>query len=349
MPVETATYVSQLSAADPVHTDGLNQADSHLRLIKQTLQATFPNASGPITGNSTQLNQAANANQNPGVHEVAPNGTTASAKVMLDGVAGSGAVTIANTGTNGQPGALSITANDATNANPITALLLSQAGALSTPLSVNSASIQKGGNELLPTGIICMWSGAANAIPGGWALCNGANGTPNLQNCFVLGAGLTYSVGQTGGATSQTPTTTSTGTHSHGGNTGYSPALPMTATTDSQGLHAHGFATGQTTLSTAQLPPHDHGIGGAAVMADNLTGGLFGSGGFAFGTETAQSVGAGGGHDHPISADGSHAHNVTVSDVPAHAHGIPTDGLHTHAVTVSTMPPYYALCFIMKL
>lgn len=43
MPLETATYVSQLDAANPAHTDGLNASDAHARLIKSTLQATFPN------------------------------------------------------------------------------------------------------------------------------------------------------------------------------------------------------------------------------------------------------------------------------------------------------------------
>ena len=39
-----------------------------------------------------------------------------------------------------------------------------------------------------PTGGIIMWSGSVATIPSGWALCNGANGTPNLRNKFILGA-----------------------------------------------------------------------------------------------------------------------------------------------------------------
>ena len=34
-----------------------------------------------------------------------------------------------------------------------------------------------------------MWSGAENAIPTGWVLCNGTNSTPDLRNRFVVGAG----------------------------------------------------------------------------------------------------------------------------------------------------------------
>lgn len=38
-------------------------------------------------------------------------------------------------------------------------------------------------------GIISMWSGTVASIPAGWVLCDGNNGTPNLQDYFILGAG----------------------------------------------------------------------------------------------------------------------------------------------------------------
>ena len=52
----------------------------------------------------------------------------------------------------------------------------------------------------IPSGGIIIWSGASNAIPSGWYLCNGSNGTPDLRNRFVVGAGSTYAVGNTGGS-----------------------------------------------------------------------------------------------------------------------------------------------------
>ena len=63
------------------------------------------------------------------------------------------------------------------------------------------------GNGTFPLGGIIMWSGAISAIPTGWSLCDGSNGTPDLRNKFVLGATNdgsdgTYpgiSVSQTGG------------------------------------------------------------------------------------------------------------------------------------------------------
>ncbi len=44
-----------------------------------------------------------------------------------------------------------------------------------------------------------MWSGAVDAIPNGWTLCNGQNNTPDLKNRFIVGAGDEYSVGDVGG------------------------------------------------------------------------------------------------------------------------------------------------------
>ena len=73
----------------------------------------------------------------------------------------------------------------------------------------------------VPTGGIFIWSGAQNAIPTGWALCNGSNSTPDLRDRFVVGAGNTYSVNNTGGSAnavvvSHTHTTSSAGSHGHG-------------------------------------------------------------------------------------------------------------------------------------
>ena len=52
----------------------------------------------------------------------------------------------------------------------------------------------------IPSGGIIIWSGSSASIPSGWYLCNGSNGTPDLRNRFVVGAGSTYAVGNTGGS-----------------------------------------------------------------------------------------------------------------------------------------------------
>ncbi len=70
----------------------------------------------------------------------------------------------------------------------------------------------------VPKGAIMMWSGAVGNIPAGWALCDGANGTPNLSGRFVVGyeAGREdYAVGQTGGKESVTLTAEQSGLPAH--------------------------------------------------------------------------------------------------------------------------------------
>ena len=54
--------------------------------------------------------------------------------------------------------------------------------------------------NVIPTGVITMWYGSIASIPVGWYLCNGANGTPNLQDRFIVGAGSIYAVNATGGS-----------------------------------------------------------------------------------------------------------------------------------------------------
>jgi hypothetical protein len=67
----------------------------------------------------------------------------------------------------------------------------------------------------VPSGGIILWSGSTGSVPSGWYLCDGTNGTPDLRNSFIVGAGNTYAVGATGGTAdaivvSHTHTATST-------------------------------------------------------------------------------------------------------------------------------------------
>tara|TARA_R110002051_G_scaffold86498_2_gene152379 strand:- start:48054 stop:48653 length:600 start_codon:yes stop_codon:yes gene_type:complete len=70
---------------------------------------------------------------------------------------------------------------------------------------------------VMPSGGIIMWSGALNKIPQGWALCNGQNGTPDLQDKFIVGAGQKYAVQQTGGLDAVTLLENQMPVHTHQG------------------------------------------------------------------------------------------------------------------------------------
>jgi microcystin-dependent protein len=67
----------------------------------------------------------------------------------------------------------------------------------------------------IPAGLIAMWSGSIGSIPSGWYLCDGSNGTPNLTDRFIVGAGTTYAVNATGGATTVSLASTNLPAHTH--------------------------------------------------------------------------------------------------------------------------------------
>ena len=100
------------------------------------------------------------------------------------------------------------------------------------------------------TGMILLWSGAANAIPTGWVLCDGNNSTPNLTDRFVVGAGNSYSVGDNGGSNTATDTVSISGSDTVNitvsGNTGQPSAtgnagFPLSYSFGS-GTHTHSFS-----------------------------------------------------------------------------------------------------------
>lgn len=69
--------------------------------------------------------------------------------------------------------------------------------------------------NVLPSGLISLWSGAVTDIPEGWALCNGENKTPDLRDKFVIGAGNAYPVKSEGGEARHVLTRAEMPSHSH--------------------------------------------------------------------------------------------------------------------------------------
>ena len=74
------------------------------------------------------------------------------------------------------------------------------------------------GSTGIPSGFIGLWSGAANAIPSGWYLCNGSNGTPDLRGKFVVGYDNNdsdFDVNDTGGEKTKLLGTANLPPHTH--------------------------------------------------------------------------------------------------------------------------------------
>lgn len=57
MALEVGTYLDDLVDTNPASTDGIGQADDHIRLIKKVLKNTFPNITGPVLGSQAELNR----------------------------------------------------------------------------------------------------------------------------------------------------------------------------------------------------------------------------------------------------------------------------------------------------
>lgn len=71
--------------------------------------------------------------------------------------------------------------------------------------------------SVIPKGTIMSWSGSLSRIPAGWKLCDGRNGTPDLRDRFIVGAGRKYGYGDTGGEDKHRLTISEMPAHSHGG------------------------------------------------------------------------------------------------------------------------------------
>lgn len=101
----------------------------------------------------------------------------------------------------------------------------------------------------MPTGIILLWQGAIVNIPAGFVLCDGNNGTPDLRQKFVVGAGDEYAVDETGGDKNHTHTFTGDG-HNHD----LPPGSGFAGGTTHDRITTTDPTTGTTDL-TSNLPP----------------------------------------------------------------------------------------------
>ena len=118
-----------------------------------------------------------------------------------------------------------LTYEDVTNVDSV-GLITARSGIVATGIITATSFSGDGSNltgiEAFVTGMIILWSGAADAIPSGFVLCNGSNGTPDLRGRFVVGYSDTdsdYDVNDTGGNKSTTLSESQLPSHSHSAST----------------------------------------------------------------------------------------------------------------------------------
>ena len=61
MALESSTYISGLVVTNPTSSDNVGDGDNHIRLLKSTIRATFPNIDGALTATHTAIDGAVTA------------------------------------------------------------------------------------------------------------------------------------------------------------------------------------------------------------------------------------------------------------------------------------------------
>lgn len=185
---------------------------------------------------------------------------------------------------------------------------------VSTPGFSNAASdgVNTAGNfDAIATGIITMWYGAVPSIPSGWFLCDGTNGTPDLRDRFIVGAGSTYAVAATGGENTVTLSQAETPAHTHG----YGPVNVVSGGSHGHTINDAGHVHSYSRMNTFNGATPYNNNGPSAAVATGASG-------------TGISLAAGGVHTHTYG--------------PTNTTSIGSTGSHENR------PPYFALCYIRK-
>lgn len=122
----------------------------------------------------------------------------------------------------------------------------------------------------LPIGSIIAWENSA--LPSGWVVCDGLNGTPDLRDKFVRGAGIDGDVRAAGGAATHSHTNPNTNTladHNHGGSYndtvgggGVEKATSGSGLTTASSGHSHSLGAG-----IGAAGGHSHTVGDTAAAS----------------------------------------------------------------------------------
>lgn len=194
----------------------------------------------------------------------------------------------------------------------------------------------------MPSSVIMIWNGSVTNIPDGWALCDGANGTPDLRERFVAGADSTPEVGSAVGSSSYTLSESQMPGHTHSGSCSTAGAHTHSGSTASGGSHAHSGSLGSAGA-------HSHWINKKRSWG-SLSGVACGSYPPACTAWNDNNTGSAGSHSHSVTINsaGAHTHTVSVNSAGDHSHTITVNPTGSGAA-IDNRPAYYEVAFIMKL
>jgi hypothetical protein len=99
MGLETATYINGLVTTNPTSSDPKSQGDDHLRLVKSTVKATFPNITGAVTPTQADLNVLLNTSALSGLAKLNGASAVTAAAAGTDYIAPGGALGTPSSGT----------------------------------------------------------------------------------------------------------------------------------------------------------------------------------------------------------------------------------------------------------
>lgn len=259
--VDAITHLSSLTLGSP-----LAVADGGTGSTTATFSgANISNLNGSNVTSGTISNARTTASSSNGANTLVARGASGefSAGVITADGSGLTALNASNVSTGtlavtrGGTGTATLTANNVIIGNGTSAVNFVAPGTSGNVLTSNGSAWA---STAIPTaftaGMIMLWSGTIATIPSGWVLCNGANGTPDLRDRFVVGAGSTYAVTSTGGSAdaivvSHTHTASSS-VSDPGHNHTYTQTTYNGAQNSGQ-TNALGSTTGTTSTSTTGI------------------------------------------------------------------------------------------------
>ena len=194
MALESTTYISGLVVTNPTSSDNISDGDNHIRLLKSTVKATFPNVAGAVTGTHTAINSAVTA------ANAATNANTASTIVKRDGSGNFSAGTISAALTGNVTGNVSGSAGTASTAGRwTTARTITLGGDLSGSVSIRgdanatlSAAVANNSHSHTITNVTGLQTALNNKVDDGQVLTNVPSGA------VFTDTNTTYSVGNGG-------------------------------------------------------------------------------------------------------------------------------------------------------